>query len=71
MAASEGDAKRWVNAIEKIINNMKNLNRQQKSEQYPWFISSYWGCVCIHEVEIFFSVSDVHLDIGTVGIFVC
>ncbi|XP_074549392.1 1-phosphatidylinositol 4,5-bisphosphate phosphodiesterase delta-1a isoform X1 [Halichoeres trimaculatus] len=37
MAANEADAKRWVNAIEKIINNMRNLNRQQKSEH--WIIN--------------------------------
>lgn len=35
MAATGDDAKQWVSGLEKIIINMKNLNRQQKSEQYP------------------------------------
>lgn len=35
MAASEEEAQKWVSGIEKIINNMRNLSHQQKSEQYP------------------------------------
>lgn len=35
MAASEDEAKKWVNGLEKVINNMQNLSRQKKSEQYP------------------------------------
>lgn len=35
MASSEEEANKWVSAIEKVINNMHNLSRQQKSEQYP------------------------------------
>lgn len=35
MAASGEEARKWVSGIEKIINNMHNLSRQQKSEQYP------------------------------------
>ncbi|XP_073344300.1 1-phosphatidylinositol 4,5-bisphosphate phosphodiesterase delta-1a isoform X1 [Pagrus major] len=37
MAASGGEAKQWVNGIEKIITNMSNLSRQQKSEH--WIIN--------------------------------
>lgn len=36
MAASPEEAKQWVNSLEKVINNMRDLNDQQKSEQYPW-----------------------------------
>lgn len=35
MASSQEEANRWVTAIEKVISNMQNLSRQQKSEQYP------------------------------------
>ena len=35
MAGSADEAKKWVNGLEKIINNMQNLSRQEKSEQYP------------------------------------
>lgn len=35
MASSEEDANQWVTAIEKVISNMQNLSRRQKSEQYP------------------------------------
>uniref|UniRef100_A0A672HD11 Phosphoinositide phospholipase C n=1 Tax=Salarias fasciatus TaxID=181472 RepID=A0A672HD11_SALFA len=37
MAASGDEASRWVRALEKIINNMRNLNRQQKREH--WIIN--------------------------------
>uniref|UniRef100_A0A671XDW1 Phosphoinositide phospholipase C n=1 Tax=Sparus aurata TaxID=8175 RepID=A0A671XDW1_SPAAU len=37
MAPSGGEAKQWVNGIEKIITNMSNLSRQQKSEH--WIIN--------------------------------
>ncbi|XP_034562967.1 1-phosphatidylinositol 4,5-bisphosphate phosphodiesterase delta-1a isoform X2 [Notolabrus celidotus] len=37
MASNEVAAKQWVNGIEKIIHNMKNLSRQQKSEH--WIIN--------------------------------
>lgn len=35
MASSEEEANRWVRSIEKVISNMQNLSRRQKSEQYP------------------------------------
>lgn len=35
MAPSREEAKRWVSGLNKIINNLHNLSRQQKSEQYP------------------------------------
>lgn len=35
MATSGEEANRWVTAIEKVISNMQNLSRRQKSEQYP------------------------------------
>ncbi|XP_070708678.1 1-phosphatidylinositol 4,5-bisphosphate phosphodiesterase delta-1a isoform X2 [Pempheris klunzingeri] len=37
MAASEAEAKQWVRGLEKIISNMRNLSRQQKSEH--WIIN--------------------------------
>lgn len=37
MAASGDEANRWVRALEKIINNMRNLSRQQKREH--WIIN--------------------------------
>ena len=36
MALSEPEAKQWVSGLTKILSNMSNLSRQQKSEQYPW-----------------------------------
>lgn len=35
LAPSGEEAKQWVNGLDKLINNMLNLNRQQNSEQYP------------------------------------
>lgn len=35
MAVSGAEAKQWVNGLDKIMSNMQNLSRQQKSEQYP------------------------------------
>lgn len=35
MAPNGEVARKWVNGIEKIINNMRNLSHVQKSEQYP------------------------------------
>lgn len=45
IASSDEEAKQWVNSLKKIISNMNNLNRQQKTEQYPyheplWFRNS-------------------------------
>ncbi|KAM9337409.1 1-phosphatidylinositol 4,5-bisphosphate phosphodiesterase delta-1a isoform 1-T1 [Symphorus nematophorus] len=37
MAANPGEAKQWVSGLEKIISNMRNLTRQQKSEH--WIIN--------------------------------
>ncbi|XP_056289653.1 1-phosphatidylinositol 4,5-bisphosphate phosphodiesterase delta-1a isoform X2 [Pseudoliparis swirei] len=37
MAANEGEAKQWVNGLEKIMSNMLNLSRKQKSEH--WIIN--------------------------------
>ncbi|KAJ8337237.1 hypothetical protein SKAU_G00384570 [Synaphobranchus kaupii] len=34
IASSEEEAKQWVNALEKVISNMRNLNRQQKTEHW-------------------------------------
>ncbi|XP_056155266.1 1-phosphatidylinositol 4,5-bisphosphate phosphodiesterase delta-1a isoform X1 [Lampris incognitus] len=34
MAASAEEAKQWVNGLEKVISNMRNLSRQQKSEHW-------------------------------------
>uniref|UniRef100_A0A146NK19 Phosphoinositide phospholipase C n=1 Tax=Fundulus heteroclitus TaxID=8078 RepID=A0A146NK19_FUNHE len=37
MATSQEEAHRWVTSLEKLINNMHNLNKQQKSEH--WIIN--------------------------------
>ncbi|CAJ1082103.1 -phosphatidylinositol 4%2C5-bisphosphate phosphodiesterase delta-1a isoform X1 [Xyrichtys novacula] len=37
MAANEAEARQWVDGVEKIINNMRNLSHQQKSEH--WIIN--------------------------------
>ncbi|XP_059183228.1 1-phosphatidylinositol 4,5-bisphosphate phosphodiesterase delta-1a [Centropristis striata] len=37
MAGSEPDAKQWVNGLDKIMSNMRNLNHKQKSEH--WIIN--------------------------------
>ncbi|KAM3860617.1 1-phosphatidylinositol 4,5-bisphosphate phosphodiesterase delta-1a [Diretmus argenteus] len=34
MAANKEEAKQWVSGLEKIISNMRNLSRQQKSEHW-------------------------------------
>ncbi|XP_058486582.1 1-phosphatidylinositol 4,5-bisphosphate phosphodiesterase delta-1a isoform X2 [Solea solea] len=34
MACNNDEAKQWVNGLNKIINNMRNLSRQQKSEHW-------------------------------------
>lgn len=35
MASSKEEADQWVASLEKIMNNIRNLNHKQKSEQYP------------------------------------
>ncbi|KAK0139468.1 1-phosphatidylinositol 4,5-bisphosphate phosphodiesterase delta-1 [Merluccius polli] len=47
MAGSADEAKKWVNGLEKIINNMQNLSRQEKSEQYP----SHWIFNCMRKAD--------------------
>ncbi|XP_049912536.1 1-phosphatidylinositol 4,5-bisphosphate phosphodiesterase delta-1a isoform X2 [Epinephelus moara] len=37
MAANEMEAKQWVNGLDKVMSNMRNLSRQQKSEH--WLIN--------------------------------
>uniref|UniRef100_A0A667ZL37 Phosphoinositide phospholipase C n=1 Tax=Myripristis murdjan TaxID=586833 RepID=A0A667ZL37_9TELE len=34
MAANKDEAKQWVSGLEKVISNMRNLSRQQKSEHW-------------------------------------
>lgn len=36
LADSAEEARKWVTGIEKVMTNLRNLSRQQKSEQYPW-----------------------------------
>lgn len=35
IASSEEEAKRWVSSLQTVISNRGNLNRLQKTEQYP------------------------------------
>ncbi|XP_015260383.1 PREDICTED: 1-phosphatidylinositol 4,5-bisphosphate phosphodiesterase delta-1-like isoform X1 [Cyprinodon variegatus] len=37
MASSKEEAHRWVSSLEKVVNNMRNLNKKQKSEH--WIIN--------------------------------
>ncbi|KAG9347769.1 hypothetical protein JZ751_003784 [Albula glossodonta] len=46
MANSIEEAKQWVTGLEKVINNMDNLNRHQKTEQYP-AQNNVCVCVCV------------------------
>lgn len=34
MASSEEEAKQWVNSLQKVLSNINNLSKQQKTEQY-------------------------------------
>uniref|UniRef100_A0A7N8X5P9 Phosphoinositide phospholipase C n=1 Tax=Mastacembelus armatus TaxID=205130 RepID=A0A7N8X5P9_9TELE len=43
MAASEENAKQWVNSLEKVINKMQNLSHQQKTE--------HWFLACIQKAD--------------------
>lgn len=36
IASSEEEAKQWVNSLQKMVSNINNLSRQQKTEQYPY-----------------------------------
>lgn len=48
MAPNGEVARKWVNGIEKIINNMSNLSHVQKSEQYPCpnLLDFFGFCFC-------------------------
>lgn len=35
IASSDEEARQWVNSLQKLVSNLNNLSRQQKSEQYP------------------------------------
>lgn len=35
MASDRDEADQWVKSFEKVLNNLRNLSRQQTSEQYP------------------------------------
>lgn len=35
IASSEEEAKQWVNSLQKLVSNLNNMSRQQKTEQYP------------------------------------
>lgn len=44
MANSIEEAKRWVTGLDKVISNMRGLDRQKTSEQYPFFLAKDRGC---------------------------
>lgn len=53
IASSEEEAKQWITSLEKIMSSLKNLNCQQKTEQYPSHdngdYTGYYGCfIMIH-----------------------
>lgn len=35
IASSDGEAKQWVSSLQKLVSNVNNLSRRQKTEQYP------------------------------------
>lgn len=35
IASSDEEAKQWVSSLQKLVSNLNNLNRKQKTEQYP------------------------------------
>ncbi|XP_072297137.1 1-phosphatidylinositol 4,5-bisphosphate phosphodiesterase delta-1-like isoform X1 [Eucyclogobius newberryi] len=43
IASSEDEAQRWVNSIEKMLSNLNNLNRQEKTE--------HWIFTCLRKAD--------------------
>lgn len=35
IASSDEEARQWVSSLQKLVSNLSNLSRQQKTEQYP------------------------------------
>lgn len=35
IASSDEEARQWVSSLQKLVSNLNNLSRKQKTEQYP------------------------------------
>lgn len=35
IASSDEEARQWVSSLQKLVSNLNNLSRQQKTDQYP------------------------------------
>lgn len=35
IASSDEEARQWVSSLQRLVSNLSNLSRQQKTEQYP------------------------------------
>lgn len=44
IASSEEEAKQWVKSLQKVVSNLNNLSRKQKTEQYPF--TRQWKLYC-------------------------
>lgn len=36
ISSSEEEGKQWVKSLQKVVSNLNNLSRKQKTEQYPF-----------------------------------
>lgn len=52
MASSKEEANQWVAGLEKILNNVRNMDKKQKSEQYP-YSSLFNGMLSLYSPEFF------------------
>lgn len=45
MASSDEEAGRWVSSLQKMVSTMNNLNKMQKTEQYPFCDFRRWAAL--------------------------
>lgn len=45
IASSDEEAGRWVNSLQKMVSTMNNLNRMEKTEQYPFYDLWRWAAL--------------------------
>lgn len=45
IASSDEEAGRWVSSLQKMVSTMNNLNRMQKTEQYPFYELWRWAAL--------------------------
>lgn len=44
ISSSEEEGKQWVKSLQKVVSNLNNLSRKQKTEQYPF--TRQWKLYC-------------------------